>query len=75
MTMSVTEKELRDLINEESDVERVSSVSSDGKNLLTRIPKEIVEKLGLKKGYKLRWMSNKGKINLGIIKKNAKEED
>jgi len=48
--MSLTEKELRDLISLEPDVEKVSSVSSDGKNLLTRIPKGIAQNIGLKKG-------------------------
>jgi len=73
--MSITEKELRDLIIVDADIEKISSVSSDGKNLLTRIPRQVAEKLDLKKSHKLRWLLNGEKISLEIIKKNAKEEN
>jgi hypothetical protein len=67
--MAITEKELKDLIAVKVDIEKISSLSSDGKNLLTRIPKEIREFLDLKKGTKIRWLVNTDKkIKLEIIK-------
>jgi bifunctional DNA-binding transcriptional regulator/antitoxin component of YhaV-PrlF toxin-antitoxin module len=60
--MSISEKQLRELIKDEAEIERVSSVSSDGRNLLTRIPKEIRDRLDIKKGNKIRWALKKGKI-------------
>ncbi|MCW8966570.1 MAG: hypothetical protein OQK82_07790 [Candidatus Pacearchaeota archaeon] len=41
--MTISIEELKDLLNVESGLEKISSVSSDGNNLLTRIPKEIRE--------------------------------
>ena len=71
--MSISEKQLRDLIKDEAEIEKVSTVSSDGRNLLTRIPKEIREKLEIKKGSKLRWMVKKGEVSLEV--QDAKKKD
>ena len=62
--MPITEKQLRELISEKPEAERISTISSDGKNLLTRIPKEIREILNLKKGSKIIWKLKKGEILL-----------
>jgi len=72
--MGITEKELLDLIEIKTDVEKISSISSDGRNLLTRIPKEIREKLDLGKGRKLRWIVSKdNEIKIEIVGKNEGE--
>lgn len=71
--MSITEKQLRDLIEKEADIEKVSSISSDGKNLLTRIPKKVREKTKMKKGDKLIWRIRGNEISLKV--QNAKEEN
>ena len=68
MFMSITEKELRNLIRFNADIEKISTLSSDGKNLLTRIPKKVKEALGLKKGYKLRWLVNTDTIKIEVLK-------
>jgi hypothetical protein len=66
--MSITIKELKKLISISAGVERISCLSDDGKNLLTRVPKEVKEFLELEKGNKIRWIvdSNK-KISIEII--------
>lgn len=53
--MAISEKELDSLIEVKGDIEKVSTISSDGRSFLTRIPKEIAEELKLKKGSKLSW--------------------
>jgi bifunctional DNA-binding transcriptional regulator/antitoxin component of YhaV-PrlF toxin-antitoxin module len=69
--MSITEKDLREILTVEADTEKVSTVSSDGRNLLTRIPVKIRNKLGLKQGDRLRWLVRKGEVKLEVIQ-NAK---
>jgi len=41
-----------------ADIERLTTLSSDGKNLLTRVPRELVSFLKLQQGDKLRWTVN-----------------
>jgi len=71
--MGITEKELRELLDIKVDVEKVTNLSSDGRNLLTRIPKKIREYLKLKKGDQFRWLVGDGKIEVKIVK-NAKKK-
>lgn len=52
--MAITEDELKELIEPKAKLEKVSTISSDGKTSLTRIPKDIVDELEIKKGNKLR---------------------
>ena len=57
-------------------MKKTSRISSDGKSLLTRIPKKIQEEANLKKGGKLEW-SARGE-RLGIMKYQdpvSKKED
>ncbi len=54
--MAITKEELKEMIEPKADIEKVSTISSDGKTSLTRIPKDIVEELDIKKGDKLRWL-------------------
>jgi hypothetical protein len=57
--MAIAREELKRLLREPSaDIEKKTTLSSDGRNLLTRIPREIVEFLKLKRGDKLRWSVN-----------------
>lgn len=49
-----------------------SKLSCDGKNLLTRIPKDIEEEASMKKGDKLIWTANKEKLKVEK-KKEVKE--
>jgi len=70
--MPVTEEELKKIIRQpNADIEKYTTLSSDGRNLLTRIPKEIVDHLGLKKKDKIRWLvtPSKKEIHIEIIKK------
>lgn len=67
--MAITEKELIELMAVQVGTERLSTISSDGRNLLTRIPKQVCEKLNLEKGNKIRWLvTSEKKIKLEIIK-------
>ena len=72
--MAISEKGLLSLINLKIGLEKLSTISSDGKNLLTRIPKDIRESLNLKKGDKLRWILENGEnLKLEVVK-NAKKK-
>ncbi|MGV8152334.1 MAG: AbrB/MazE/SpoVT family DNA-binding domain-containing protein [Candidatus Nanoarchaeia archaeon] len=66
--MAINQEELKKLIEVNADIERISTISSDGKNLLTRIPKEVREFVLLKKGSRVKWLvdSNK-KIMLEVL--------
>ena len=66
--MAITEKELKELIEIKASLEKITTASFDGKNLLTRIPKDACEFLGIRKGRKLKWLVNdKKKISLSIV--------
>ncbi len=54
--MVISKKELLDIIEIKTGVKKTSKLSFDGKNLLTRIPKEISNRLELKKGHKINWV-------------------
>ena len=57
-------------------MKKTSRISSDGKSLLTRIPKKIQEEANLKKGEKLEWSASGNK--LGVMKYQepvSKKED
>lgn len=72
--MSISEKELRDILKIQSDLEKLSTVSSDGKNLLTRIPVSIRKQMNIQKGDKIRWLLKDNAITLEVIS-YAKKED
>ena len=70
--MAITEEELDELIKTpKADIEKITKISSDGKTLITRIPKKIEENLGIEKGDRFRWLVDKEKINLDIIKEDG----
>jgi hypothetical protein len=57
--MAISKKELKELIKEPSaDIEKRTTFSSDGRNLLTRVPREVVDFLDLKKGDRILWQVN-----------------
>lgn len=57
--MTITEEELQAILKEpKADIEKITTLSYDGRNLLVRIPKEIVDFLQLKKGEQLKWIIN-----------------
>jgi bifunctional DNA-binding transcriptional regulator/antitoxin component of YhaV-PrlF toxin-antitoxin module len=67
--MAITEQELKEIIGVKAEIEKITTLSSDGKNLLTRIPKEIRDSMKLEKGDKLRWVVDENKqISLEIIR-------
>jgi antitoxin component of MazEF toxin-antitoxin module len=69
----INEEDLRKLIEIRADIDKITTLSFDGKNLLTRIPKEIREFLKMKKGDKIRWLVDSDKkIILQVITKNEK---
>lgn len=73
--MAITKEELEKLILIEPNVEKVSTVSSDGKNLLTRIPKEVKDFVLLKKGDRLRFIvHNRDKISLEVLRQNEEKK-
>ena len=66
--MPISEGELKEILKEpNADIEKRTTLSSDGKNLLTRIPKEIVDTLFLHRGDKLFWYVSKDKEKESIV--------
>lgn len=70
--MAISREEFEDLISLKGDMEKITKISNDGKRLLTRIPKDIVEELGLEKGDRFRWNV---KFKTNIIKLEIIKED
>jgi len=67
--MGITRKELEEVLKIKTHFEKVVTLSSDGRNLLLRIPKEIRESLSLEKGDKARFsIGEDEKIVFEIIK-------
>jgi hypothetical protein len=67
--MAITEEELKKLIEVQSRIEKITTLSYDGKNLLTRIPGEIKNYLVLKKGDRFRWtVDNNKKMLIESVK-------
>lgn len=64
----VSKDELDELLKINADIEKISKISSDGKTLVTRIPKKVAEGLHITKGKKIRWFVNlkDKKINLEV---------
>jgi hypothetical protein len=73
--MSISESELKKLIGDvRLSVEKITTLSDDGRNLLSRVPQKIRDHLKLSKGDKLRWTVDlEGQIKIGVIKDHAKE--
>ncbi len=74
--MPIKEEELKELIKEPNvDIEKITTLSDDGKSLLTRIPTEIVSFLKLNKGNKFRWLvdSKTGEIKLEVADVSKKK--
>ncbi len=64
--MTITKEELMELIEPKVDLEKVSTISSAGQTLSTRIPKDIIQELGINKGDKISWSLKKGSDNIEI---------
>ncbi len=64
--MTITKEELREMIEKEEDIEKVSSVSSDGKSLMIRIPKQIANELDIKAGSEVQWKVDTLKKHVGL---------
>jgi len=64
--MVISREEFDKLIEVKADIEKITTLSSDGKNLLTRIPKEIREFFDLKKKGRMRWLVNTKDKNIEI---------
>ena len=68
--MSITKEELEEIIKLRPSIERVATLSSDGRNLLMRVPKEFREHFGLVKGDKIKFIVDfKNNIGMEILKK------
>ncbi len=65
--MVITKEELEEIVDSSFTLEEFSSVSSDGRALLTRIPQNIHKELNIKKGDKLKWFINLQTKELKII--------
>ena len=72
--MAIDEEVLKELMQPKADIEKISTISSDGKTLITRIPKEIREELDIEKGNRIRWLVKNKEINLEIIKHEKKSK-
>ncbi len=70
--MAITEEDLDELIEPKGDIEKLSSISSDGKTLVTRIPKDIALELGVKKGDKFEWVLDKGESKISLCLSGSK---
>lgn len=68
--MPISKEELEEMLNVKASVEKVTTISFDGKNHLTRIPKKIIEELKLQKGTQLRWLvdSQSKALKIEVIK-------
>ncbi|OGJ12817.1 hypothetical protein A3K82_00680 [Candidatus Pacearchaeota archaeon RBG_19FT_COMBO_34_9] len=51
----VGKEELDELLKINADIEKITKISSDGKTLVTRIPKEIAKELDITNDKKIRW--------------------
>ena len=71
--MAVSEEELEELIEPKADIEKVSTISSAGETFSTRIPKDIMDELGISKGDRIRWLVKKGSnsIEIKLEKRNG----
>ena len=56
--MVISREDFDKLIEVKADIEKITTLSSDGKNLLTRVPKEIRDFFKLEKKNKMRWLVN-----------------
>lgn len=75
--MAITPKELNQIISTQADIEKITKVSSDSKNLLTRIPKEISHFFHITKHHSLRWnvdIKNK-EITLQVLDEKDKKKN
>ena len=64
--MAITKEELMDLIEPKADIEKVSTISSAGETFSTRIPKDVMDELSIKKGDKIRGFVKKGSEDIEI---------
>lgn len=72
--MAITTDELLSLLDTTPVVEKVSRVSTDGRNLLVRLPKALCEALTISSGDQLRWSIDKeGQLSVEVVKDGAKE--
>jgi len=71
--MVITQEELNELLEPSADIEKISTISSDGKTFSTRLPKDVIEELGIDKGDRIRWFVERGsdKIEIKLEKKNG----
>jgi hypothetical protein len=74
--MVITEEKLKEIIEPKAEIEEISSISSDGRNLLTRIPKQIVENAKITKEQNIRWLFNNknSELKIELIKDDTKKE-
>jgi antitoxin component of MazEF toxin-antitoxin module len=68
--MAIDEEKLKELIEPKAKVEEISSISSDGRNLLTRIPKKIIEEAKIVKGQSIRWLVDNNELKIELIREN-----
>lgn len=74
--MGITKKELEKLLEIKTSFEKVVTLSSDGRNLLLRIPKEFREHFSLEKGDKARFsIGDNEKIGFEIIKNDKRKKE
>ncbi len=72
--MAITEEEYVNLTRDDTDVEKVSKISSDGVNMMSRIPKDIVGEMLIKKGDEIKWSIKDGELKIKYYGKKKKED-
>lgn len=68
--MSISKEELSAILDSGSEMDKISTVSNDGKTLLIRIPKQISTEFDIVAGNKVEWKVDlkEKKINLDFKK-------
>jgi len=72
--MAITPEKYEELIKDDTDLEKVSKISSDGVNLLIRIPKDIVKEISIAKGDEIKWTVKDGELEVKYYDKETKED-
>ena len=72
--MAITKEEYINLTRDDTDVEKVSKISSDGVNMMSRIPKDIVGEMLIKKGDEIKWTIKDGELKIEYYGKKKKED-
>jgi hypothetical protein len=70
--MVIKKEELMKIISIDTKIEKNSKISFDGRNLLTRVPIEVIQLMNVRKGHEIKWIINKNKeLKIELVKKDV----